>query len=197
MGNNVREYLAERERQLEAEVSRLKATLGPIEAELADVKKARDALGLPPSSQAAIVTEAFVKVALAAAGLPQRPSMKEMTVAALRRHFSLGATAKELIRYFASAWGQTVERSSLSPQLSRLKAEGVVQLVGKHWILSPDQRREIESGDGGPVPGQTLEPRLRGSTPPVSTSDFTAEEPGSAENLFGEFQPQLPSRETG
>lgn len=50
-----------------------------------------------------------------------------------------GATANQIIEHIKARFNITVERTSLSPQLSRLKAEAKIALLGKTWVLAdPD-----------------------------------------------------------
>jgi hypothetical protein len=78
--------------------------------------------------------------------------MKQLVRKALSEHFVNGATANELLAHFRDVYGRSdVVRTSLSPQLSRLKQEGDIILRGKRWYLagenetlalSPPQRIE-------------------------------------------------------
>jgi hypothetical protein len=54
-------------------------------------------------------------------------TIKELIVKALTDHYSHGASAMELCDFVRNAYGRDVERSSLSPQLSRLRDDGVVE----------------------------------------------------------------------
>lgn len=59
----------------------------------------------------------------------KRLTMKQLVVKALMEHFERGATAKQLREFFRDAWGRDIERPNLSPQLSRLRADGVIELM--------------------------------------------------------------------
>lgn len=62
-------------------------------------------------------------------------TMKQLVLKALGEQFANGATANQMLEFFAREWGRTdITRTSLSPQLSRLKAEGKIALVGKTWM---------------------------------------------------------------
>lgn len=67
-------------------------------------------------------------------------TIKDMVVKALSEHFIRGATANQLIEFFEQRWGRKEIRTSLSPQLSRLKDIGIISLQGKLWHL---EREEI------------------------------------------------------
>lgn len=76
--------------------------------------------------------------------------LKELTVKALSERFTNGATAAQLIEFFSEAWGRRdIVRSSYSPQLSRLKHDGVVILQGKVWSLASSNPNENEPPKGG------------------------------------------------
>lgn len=63
-------------------------------------------------------------------------TMKQLVMKALTEHLRNGATALELLDYFARVWGRTeISRTSLSPQLSRLKRQGKVALVNNKWMI--------------------------------------------------------------
>jgi hypothetical protein len=96
-------------------------------------------------------------------------SIKDLALRALRDRFIEGATAQELIDYFEAAYGRRIERSSLSPQLSRLKDEKRLQFEGKLWTLPKQEQIEprARSGGGSSVEGQggaTPNPSVRTTT---------------------------------
>jgi hypothetical protein len=73
--------------------------------------------------------------------------MKELTQKALAEAFPNGASANDLIFYFKKKWGRDdIVRSSLSPQLSRLRAEGLIRRDGRLWLLA----QPSEGGGSGP-----------------------------------------------
>lgn len=77
-------------------------------------------------------------------------TMKELIIKALLERFENGATAAQLLSFFSEAWGRKdIMRSSFSPQLSRLKNDGVIVLNGKVWSLASDDVNENEPPKGG------------------------------------------------
>ena len=70
----------------------------------------------------------------------QKLTMKQLVVRTLTEHLKNGATANELLDFFERKWGRKIERTSLSPQLSRLKSDNIIQLQGKTWRLSEPAR---------------------------------------------------------
>lgn len=60
--------------------------------------------------------------------------MKEMIFSALNV-VPEGLDVNDLIDFIQAAFDVEVARTSLSPQLSRMKAEGVLELAGDVWRL--------------------------------------------------------------
>jgi hypothetical protein len=71
-------------------------------------------------------------------------TIKQLIIKSLTDHFRDGATAAELIEFIGNAYGRQIERSSFSPQLSRLREEGMVRLLlsGK-WKRVPKTAAEL------------------------------------------------------
>ena len=63
--------------------------------------------------------------------------MKQLVVKALEERFRLGATTRQLIEFFQDAWGRKIERTNLSPQLSRLYQDGEIGRIRstRGWFL--------------------------------------------------------------
>jgi hypothetical protein len=77
-------------------------------------------------------------------GVPQKRTIKSMIVTALTSHFDDGATLSELRNFIKDVFGQEIDRTSISPQLARLREDGVVEKRGKKWKLSePASQRGI------------------------------------------------------
>jgi phosphopantetheinyl transferase (holo-ACP synthase) len=124
----------------QAELSRLQAEYAQIEAALRAMAGPLLANGYDASERA---REHF-----AAKANPEiaRMTMKEMVVKALGEHFPHGATANQLLDFFRSEWGREQMRTSLSPQLSRLKDRHIITLKGKVWHLAPNENGPPEGG---------------------------------------------------
>ena len=76
-------------------------------------------------------------------------TIKELALKALHEHLWNGATSNQLIEVFVHKWGRDdIARTSLSPQLTRLKEEGMITLQGRQWFLAegyysdPDLERD-------------------------------------------------------
>lgn len=160
---DLRSYLAQREKDLEVEIERVRAQIAPLERELFEVKVARAAVErksrepLQPQlfgervgtarqqSEADEVWRQYKEIEAARAGSAYgRLTIKELISKALSEQFSSGATAGQLLTLFATAWGRDdIVRTSLSPQLSRLKREGKIDRNENIWFLR-SQRLEQE-----------------------------------------------------
>lgn len=110
VNTSLRTFIADRRAQLLLEIEMLRS-------ELADLDKAEAALGASaaPSSDAAPKT------------------LKGMAIDILRRHSAAGLTAGQILLAMQRRFDLKIERSSLSPQLSRLKREGILVQEGKYW----------------------------------------------------------------
>ena len=102
-----------------------------IEAEL-DVL-ARMESALPGPSQPTIYREEVVEN-------PRRQkfdkSIKEMVLEVLKD--GAGRHAQDVLHEIKTTFGVVVERTSLSPQLSRLKVDGMIDRAdGNYWIITP------------------------------------------------------------
>ena len=196
-GEPLREYLDRREGELLRSINALHSQLRPQESELAEIRSAKGALGIPithlvvsdsgcgfeiasaadkpPPLQvdATITVPPFsLNASAVTAGSPQISSpelttdmmmssdtpltlrmsayqhltMKQLVVKALKEHFPDGATAKQLREFIRDAWNRDIERANLSPQLSRLHGEGVIEWCDGIWSLKkqePIKRRKV------------------------------------------------------
>lgn len=175
--SRVRETLDRLEQELSAEIAEIRHRLAPLEQELAEVRHAKASLGTagsPPDSRYRFIGgKSFGIWSTTPVGAPSpyaKLTMKELTRKALEENFPNGATAQELLELYHKSWGRTdISRSSLSPQLSRLKAEGVVDLDGYRWFLVPE-KDEAPTGEPADA-SETVEGDVIGSQPPSATSD--------------------------
>jgi len=147
--------LARLERDLSDKIDAIRKEVEPLERELSDVRRARAALeervveqGQPQSTSPPPQDWSLVKF--------RGMTMKQLTLRALQEHFPNGATANELIEFFARTWGRKdIVRESFSPQLSRLKREGKIKLHGKVWSLANHEAsKENEPPEGGSNAGE-------------------------------------------
>jgi hypothetical protein len=158
----LREFLDVRERELLEEIERLRGDLSPKEAELAEVRRAKAALGMGVlvSARSGIQIQIVSEGVGAAAGSGRatavsdavtsthydRMTMKQLVVKALAEHFHQGANTRQLLEFFRDGWDRTITRASLTPQLSRLLQERVIGKDGKRWFLLAGQKSPETEG---------------------------------------------------
>jgi hypothetical protein len=170
MPSTVIEMLENAQSSLVERIERLRAELVPLERELANA--ARALMAIAKEEAAASKTASMPTVAVVAS--PNSPyshlTMKELAVKALREQFPNGATAAELLDHFVGAWNRgDVVRSSLSPQLSRLKAEGTIKLEnGNVWVLTHRELPGVVNGAGTGMSDEEL--KAAGILPSNATS---------------------------
>ena len=129
-----------------------------VKRQIADLKAELRELNL---AEAAIKTGVPVVAPAMSTGGTGKPTIKEMVVAVLGARPD-GAEATEIISLVSSRFGDEIPRSSLSPQLSRLKEEGTLVLDGRTWKLSNEREdqanlaRPSPEFGGGEVRGEAL-----------------------------------------
>ena len=126
MADTFQQILIEKERDLVSRISELRRELDPLEKELRQVQVAKRALGMPGAGAPA--TNAPSGVAFM--------TIKQLVLSALREHFSNGATGTQLVDFFKTSWGREIARESLSPQLSRLRKDKMIERRGRVWLLT-------------------------------------------------------------
>lgn len=117
---SLRTFIADRRSQILREMATLRV-------ELEDLDRAEAALGDKP---AATPTSAVPK------------TLKGMAIDVLRSHSRVGLAAGQILDAIERKFDLKVERSSLSPQLSRLKREGILAQEGKNWRRLGDLEKE-------------------------------------------------------
>lgn len=180
MSDHVKSLLDHRESELMARIDELRAQLAPAETELEDVRAAKAAIAaqaarriskLPVTGgEASASSRSYYRCVYgekAPTSQFRNLTMKELVRKALLEEFTGGATARQLLDLFHHDYGRVdIIRSSLSPQLSRLKVEGAIWREGLVWRLTnpsltqqffggsaPDENGEAsadpEAGDEG------------------------------------------------
>lgn len=157
-----RDLLLRRERELTLQSVKLREQLAPIERDLADIRRAKAALGmeLDPKPQPRLASVIASNTIAGGAALYSRLTIKGMAVKALDEHFrSAGATTQELVNFFREAWGQDVDRGTLSAQLSRLNLDdGAIVRSGNKWLLVPEVISEDDLKSWGVIPPWAIVP---------------------------------------
>tara|TARA_Y100000588_G_scaffold324806_1_gene358178 strand:+ start:179 stop:742 length:564 start_codon:yes stop_codon:yes gene_type:complete len=170
--------------------SRLEDARAQIKAQEAEIKqidlgiKAMEAENIMPITGVDASLRSVAHHARQAHPDIQKMTLKQLVVKALKEHFQNGATANQLLDLFERKWGRQIMRTSLSPQLSRLKNDNIIELEGKTWHLSkpvkafgvpglfPDENGEAEaSPEASPNDGtNVVEGSDKPIAPPASTS---------------------------
>ncbi|QNE31859.1 hypothetical protein F1C10_07880 [Sphingomonas sp. NBWT7] len=131
--------LRQRRADLSGRLEAVRTTMRGIEKELRQIEAGIAAMTSDPI--AASGNDASERSAAYHARLAhpdaQHMTMKQMIVRALAERFANGATANELLVHFRQEWGRLdIARTSLSPQLSRLKEAERIRLEGRVWKLN-------------------------------------------------------------
>lgn len=142
-----------REAELRAWIDELRAQLGPAELELEDLLVAKEAikaqaarrlLKLPATGNDASAASLAYFNTPGANSQFHGLTMKSLVRKALSETFPQGATARQLLDLFHHEYGRVdIIRSSLSPQLSRLRVEGVIWRDGLIWRLTEPGQKDI------------------------------------------------------
>jgi hypothetical protein len=172
----LRHFLAQHEEDLTAQINEIRINLMPLEAEFAEVRGAKVAIGLTQAysgfKRLAAALGEFQQRAQQAniITLPSEPAeqtnnelimlpaespyshltMKQLVVKVLQEHFHNGATTRQMLDFFRHAWGRDIARTNLSPQLSRLFHDQIIGRRDDHiWFLLGQMNQEepqIHSG---------------------------------------------------
>lgn len=148
------DFIRRRKGELDAQEQQSRAKLDAIAQERKQLSAAAAAakVELEPASAEKPEEErnaAFRRAHLLKAAR-SRWTMKEAVVETLRQT-GLGMTVGQLLEEVNRRLGSSYERTSLSPQLSRLKADGIVKRDGNVWSLAESGPKNTETGDD---PGQ-------------------------------------------
>lgn len=131
------DYLAARRSEIEAQLKTLRA-------ELAEIRIAENAL--TGASPATITLSGGVGKSVRAG------SIKDWVLKALA-HASDGLDTDAIRIKVNEIGGPDVSRNSMTPQLSRLKAGGLIDLEGRLWRLAPQARAQKNETPGVSPPG--------------------------------------------
>src|SRR5690242_20141120 len=147
-------FVERRERELKHQLAVLRGDIESKERELAQIRQVRAALAPPPpENKTCEVAANLIREAVTQRGavlmrqadnalvggvppLSENRTIKEMIVTALASHFHDGATPAELRTFIKDVFGREIDRTSLSPQLTRLREQGTVEQRNTKWRLS-------------------------------------------------------------
>jgi hypothetical protein len=93
------------------------------------------------------------------------PTFQDMIVDVLNDQPSNGAEALKIIELIKAKHGKEIARSSISPQLSRLKQRDVLTLDNNIWSLTEKYKAEKNEGPAGPSDDVEASSDLVGTVP--------------------------------
>lgn len=151
----LRNFLERRERELAQQLRSLLSQMTPIEQEIAEIRRSKAALGIPPTQMTAdVATTSTAAVSfprrierpntcrVLAKAIRERPlgemSIKQLIIKALFEHFEEGATPIELSHFLSETYKRAIGSGSIRPILGRLNIEGmVVRNIESRWLIDP------------------------------------------------------------
>ncbi len=136
------DYLLERRAEIEAQMKALKAELG-------EIRIAEAALTGAPVSRSVMTSVS------GASATVREGSIKDWVLKALMTAPD-GLETEGVIDAVRDAGGPDVPRNSMTPQLSRLKAAGLITQEGRSWRLAPREAQTNET-PGGQTPSASTE----------------------------------------
>jgi len=139
-------FITRKRQELEKEEAPLKERLAEIQLERSQLTKAAIAAGIEPKPETGSEPKRR-------GPRPRQGTIKDIVVKILSDG-GQGLTAINLLAELNHRNGTTLMRSSLSPQLSRLKDEGLICLTGNYWHL-PGQP-PINTNTPNEEPGPSL-----------------------------------------
>jgi hypothetical protein len=129
----IRDILAARRAELEAQVKDLMIELAQIDAAEKAIEGVSSGFGPQADFIAPLQPTANAD---RSASKPRDGTIKDWICKALAAN-AHGLETEAVIEAVKQLGGPEVIRSSMSPQLSRLKSDGVIKQVGRLWILEP------------------------------------------------------------
>lgn len=160
-GETLSDFILRRRREIAEALDRLQAEVQALELEFDQIDKAARAAGIEEN---AVATERyreqnglFVVEKTRQRIVPER-TIKE-TVVELLKEAGHGMTALQILPQVNKRLGVDYPRTSLSPQLSRLKADGVLVRNGVVWslALAPEKEEVPTAGAEGTSTPETEE----------------------------------------
>jgi hypothetical protein len=162
----LREFFGRRERELSNRAIAVQRELEMIALELAEIRKARAALPATEDEMSRFISEdvglgeilADIKTSphipdpedAMTASPYDNMTIKQLVVQALRDNRGFrreGASTEQLREFIGHAYGRHIDRSSLTPQLSRLREDKLLVLIDGRWhrpLYRPSVRESVE-----------------------------------------------------
>ena len=172
----LRDFIARRRVEIDEAEASLRKSIEALADERQQLHRAAFAAGIAFDTEARPVPRA-------AEPAPRRPgvSMKEGVVHVLKEN-GRAMTALEILPLLNEYLGSAFERTSLSPQLSRLKADGLVRRDGAKWELIPEPETN-EATDDVPEKVASVASDQQPNSAPVEPGEEVGHEK-SVDSLF-------------
>lgn len=142
MNETLETFIKRRLEELEKAEAPLRAQLAAYAAERDQLQRAGSAVGLDFGEAPPLETDGRTRRAT-------RYTIKKAVTSVLSE-FPDGLSSGELLPRINALLGTRYVRSSLSPQLSRLKADGVLDLHGVNWVIASSDAHKAEPADDEP-----------------------------------------------
>jgi hypothetical protein len=147
------EFLKTQHAELASRLARLRSQLHQVESELAELKKAAAAIGLalpeftPQPEESDLIDQSETVINSRQKLQSPHITMKQAAERILECAAN-GLTVGEILDIMKRDYDLPYPRSSLSPQLSRLKQDGIVVQKGGKWILRKFAENDLPAGTG-------------------------------------------------
>ncbi|QEN88747.1 hypothetical protein FZC33_21660 [Labrys sp. KNU-23] len=154
MSESLNQFIMRRRAELEAAEEALRAQIREIANEREQLRKA--AIGAGLALESILDRDEHRETPTKPLSPPRsqkrasEKTIKEAVVALLKR-YGRGMTALEILPEINAALNVDYPRTSLSPQLSRLKADGIVMREGNVWSLVEWATGNDEASDNAPM----------------------------------------------
>lgn len=131
---SIREFIRTRKAEVRKAISEL-------EAELAELDAAENALSSVPTSESGKASGVVKKPIEQARRKRSGPTIKELVMDVLEKRPE-GGDVHQIIKYIEDFHQQSVSRPSLSPQLTRLARDGKIARRGRRWFIPKEDDSE-------------------------------------------------------
>lgn len=145
MSESLKDFIARRRSELDAAEVVLQQQIDAIVSERAQLLKAALAAGIEVVAVAGQAREGPSQSVPRSARVPEK-SIKEAVIEILTTQ-GKGMTAIDMLAEINQKFGTAYPRTSLSPQLSRLKNDGKIRRKGTIWRLAKCAPDKIEASD--------------------------------------------------
>jgi len=136
--------LRDRRSELQERLDELRARIGPVEFELKQIDAAIVLMTSVRATGAEASRNSVAHITRLRNPGVEHLTIKELVLKALDEHLPNGATSQDFLEVFAREWGRNdIKRTSLSPQLTRLKSENKLVMAGRVWVRPKELDKHI------------------------------------------------------